>query len=122
MLAHQIAGHTHTKENYEEKFCHTDARIDAVQKSIFDLGVSVAKATEIRRVTLSELVTLIPYVGATELLTLATDMVNNKVSLSALSSPTPPEFSLLHPPTMVCLLTMLSPSRTGFRQTARQLP
>ena len=122
MLAHQIAGHTHTKENYEEKFCHTDARIDAVQKSIFDLGVSVGKATEIRRVQLSGLVTLIPYIGATESPTLATDMVNTKVSLSALSSPTPPEFSLSHPPTMVCLLTMLSPSGTGFRQTARQLP
>ena len=49
VLAHQIAGHTHTKENYEEQLCHTDTRIDAVQKSIFDLGVSVAKATKIHR-------------------------------------------------------------------------
>ena len=68
MLAHQIAGHTHTKEKYEEQLCHTDNRIHAVQKSIFDLGVSVAKATEIRRAQLSELVTVIPYIaGATEL-------------------------------------------------------
>ena len=123
MLAHQIAGHTHTKENYEEQLCHTDNRIHAVQKSIFDLGVSVAKATEIRRAQLSELVTPFPYIaGATELPKLAADMVNTKVPLSALSSPTPPECSLSHPPTMVCLLAMLSPSRTGFRQRARQLP
>ena len=94
MLAHQIAGHTHTKENYEEQSCHTDARIDVVQKSIFDLGVSVAKATKIRRRQLSELATLIPYIGATELPKLAADMVNTKVPLSALSSPMPPECSL----------------------------
>ena len=116
-------GHTHTKENYESQLCYTETGIDAVQKSIFDLGVSVAKATEIRRVQLSELVTQIPYIaGATESPKLAANMVNTKVPLSALSSPTPPEVSLSHPPTMECLLTMLSPSRTGFRQTARQLP
>ena len=74
-LAHHIAGHTHTKENY-----NTETGIDALQKSIFDLGVSVAKATKIRWVQLSELVTLIPNIaGATQSPKLAANMVNTKV-------------------------------------------
>ena len=49
VLAHQVAGHTHSIEHDEELLCHTETRIDAVQKSIAKLGVSVARATEIRR-------------------------------------------------------------------------
>ena len=72
VLAHQIAGHTHTKENHEEPLCYTETRIDAVQKSIAKLDGSVAEATEIRRKQHPELVALITDVaGATELLKLA---------------------------------------------------
>ena len=49
VLSHQIAGHTHTTEHDEELLCYTETRIDAVQKSIAMLDVSMAKATEIRR-------------------------------------------------------------------------
>ena len=72
VLAHQIAGHTHTKENHEEPFCYTETRIDAVQKSFAEPDGSVAEATEIRRKQHPELVALITDVaGATELLKLA---------------------------------------------------
>ena len=64
-------------------------------------GYSYRRCAEIdlrswcQRGQLSEFVTLIPYIAdTTELPKLAADMVNTKVHLSALSSPTPPECSL----------------------------
>ena len=77
MLFQQIAGLTRPIEDYDELLCNTETRIDAVQKSISELAVSVAKATEIRRKQLSEFVTLIAdMVGATELLKLAANRLN----------------------------------------------
>ena len=43
--AHQIAGHTHTAEDYEQQLLNTKTRIDAVQTWISELEDSVAKAT-----------------------------------------------------------------------------
>ena len=58
--------------NYFLAVCHTVTRIEAVQKSIFELDASVATATETRRKQQSEFVTLIASIAAaTELLKLA---------------------------------------------------
>ena len=57
---------------------NTETRIDAVQKSISELDVSVATATEIRRTQLSGFVTLTASIAAaTELLKLAANRPNN---------------------------------------------
>ena len=70
MLAHQIAGHTETIEDYKEQLSNTETRIEAVRKSISELDDSVAKATEIRQH--SEFVTLTANnAAATQLLKLA---------------------------------------------------
>jgi len=77
VLAHQIAGQTHSMEDYDELLCNTETRIDAVQTSISELDVSVAQATGIRRKQLSEFVTLIINIAsAAELLKLAANRLN----------------------------------------------
>ena len=49
VLAHQIAGHTHTMEHDEEQLCYTETRIDAVQKIDRKASCQRGKATEIRQ-------------------------------------------------------------------------
>ena len=69
VLAHQIAGHTHTNSGVTRRRVST--------KTIAKLDVSVVKATEIRRTQHPELVALIIVVaGATELLKLAANRLN----------------------------------------------
>jgi len=77
VLAHQIAGHKDTIEDYEEQLSNTETRIAAVQKSISELDASVAKATEIRQKQHSEFVTLTANnAAATQLLKLAINRLN----------------------------------------------
>merc|ERR1719323_2737957 len=77
VLAHQIAVHKDTKEDYEEQLSNTETRIAAVQKSISELDASVAKATEIRQKQHSEFVTLTANnAAATQLLKLAINRLN----------------------------------------------
>ena len=49
VLVHRILGHKDTLEDHEEQLSNMDDRIAVVQKSIFKLDVSVAKASEIRQ-------------------------------------------------------------------------
>jgi len=77
VLAHQIAGHKDTIEDYEEQLSNTETRIAAVQKSVSELDASVAKATEIRQKQHSEFVTLTANnAAATQLLKLAINRLN----------------------------------------------
>ena len=43
-LAHQLTGHNDAFAGYNDQLSNTDARIEAVQKSISELDASVAKA------------------------------------------------------------------------------
>ena len=77
VLAHQIAGHKDTMEDYEEQLSNTETRIAAVQKSISELDASVAKATEMRQEQHSDFVTLTANnAAATQLLKLAINRLN----------------------------------------------
>ena len=72
-----VAGLAPTLEEYDELLCNTETRVDAMQKSVSELAVSVTKATDIRQNQLSEFIILIAdVVGAAELLKLAANRLN----------------------------------------------